>query len=75
VRVGAREGEFRAEEEAVEEGLSLREKRPIVVLVVVVLEQNGEWDGGWTLDVGFIAGPTFGGEGGRRLEVERLSAE
>jgi hypothetical protein len=43
VRVGAREGEFRVDEEAVEEDLSLREKRPIVD-VVVVSELDGEWD-------------------------------
>ena len=47
VRVGAREGEFRVDEEAVEEDLSLREKRPIVVDVVVALEQVEEWDRGW----------------------------
>ena len=46
VRVGAREGEFRVEEDAVEEDLSLREKRPIVE-GVVVSEQDGEWDRGW----------------------------
>lgn len=44
VRVGAREGEFRVDEDAVEEDLSLREKRPIVD-VVVASEQDGEWRG------------------------------
>lgn len=43
--MGAREGEFRVEEEAVEEDLSLREKMPIIVVLVVVLKQDGEWDG------------------------------
>ena len=45
MRVGAREGEFRVDEDAVEEDLSLREKRPIVD-VVVASEQDVEWDRG-----------------------------
>ena len=79
MRVGARDGEFRVEEEAVEEDLSLREKRPIVVLAVVVLEQDGEWDGGWrmdegrlTLDVGLSRGRGLAGKGRlKRLSLAR----
>jgi hypothetical protein len=36
VRVGAREGDSRVDDEAVEENLSFLEKRPIVGIVVVL---------------------------------------
>lgn len=56
VRVGAREGEFRVDEDAVEEDLSLREKRPIVD-VVVASEQDGEW-----IEVGYLVAPSLAGK-------------
>jgi hypothetical protein len=44
--VGAREGEFMVEEEALEDDLSLREKSPIVAVVSVVPPACiVEWDG------------------------------
>jgi hypothetical protein len=62
VNVGAREGEFRVEEEAFEEDLSLREKMPIIAVLAFVVKQDGEWDGR-TLVVS--RGRALVGKGGR----------
>jgi hypothetical protein len=62
--VGAREGEFMVEEEALEDDLSLREKSPIVAVVSVVpLSCAVEWDGMLVWRRSLLSwGAAFGGE-------------